>query len=221
MYWRYTSLMILPFSVGRIVQLENTVFPHPCHLDVWVNCCLRLSWAACVLCILNRSRDLLFWEPPSFSTLGKQLMQQWFKIDRQEHLMSHEAFLSAAGLGIAHEVKPLWSSSDLCVPSGHTDVWELFHGLAEHPCLQSAPEVDSWGEQQLEHLRTHSEDQGSESGQPQARALVYSRITEEQRCLSQIPLEFTISEEVKCAWEAFFHWLWRQISTANSNWSQV
>lgn len=116
MYWRYTSLMILLFSVGRIVQLENISFPHPCHLDVWITCCLGLSWAACVLCILNRSWDLLFWEPPSFSTLGKQLMQQWLKIGRHEHLMSCEAFLSAASLGLAHEVKPLWSSSDLCIP---------------------------------------------------------------------------------------------------------
>lgn len=60
----------------------------------------------------------------------------------------------------------------------------------------------------LEHLRTHSDDLGSESGQPQARALTFSRVKgEEQRCLSQIPLELTVSDEVNCASEAFLHWL--------------
>lgn len=100
MYWRCTSLMILLFSIGRTVQLKNTSFPHPCHLDVWITCCLRLSWAAFVLCILKRSWDLLFWEPLSFRTL----VQQWLRTARHEHLMSYEAFLPAAGLGPAHQV---------------------------------------------------------------------------------------------------------------------
>lgn len=43
--------------------------------------------------------------PTSFSTLGKQSVQQWLKIDRHEDLISCEAFLSAAGLGPAHKVK--------------------------------------------------------------------------------------------------------------------
>lgn len=131
--------MILLFSVGRIVQLENISFPHPCHLVAWITCCLSLSWAACVSCILNRSWDLLFWEPPSFSTPGKQLMQQWLKIDRHEHFMFCEASLSGAGLCTRGKTT-LELRVVLVLLWTLADVQELFHELAEHPCGHSAPE---------------------------------------------------------------------------------
>lgn len=113
-------------------------------------------------------------------------------------------------LSVCTQDKPHWSPSDLCAPTGHSQMsGSCSMSWLNIPVYRvllrcTAEGSSSWNI--WEHtgktraLKVSSHRQGF---------LLSLGLKEKSRGLSQIPLELSVSGEVNCAWEAFLHCLWR------------